>query len=254
MERTASRLAFIALASLLSACADGEDNGVDDSTTGPDLGSGSSTSSGEPPATSASASGSSTMSSSTAGPSESSGDTMPETGDSGSESGEPMDLDCDAYCSIYMDACQDFSEYANAQHCLDHCAQWPVGEPADTMHDSLGCRTYHVTVASTTDPTLHCPHSGPSGDHTCIAEDAPTCDVYCSRYFTNCTDDLNQWASMDECMTECDLWYPGTTGDTEGHTVGCRAYWANLAKGDPELNCGNAGPGGGDVCVLGLGG
>ena len=173
-----------------------------------------------------------------------------ESSESGSDSDTPVALDCDSYCGLYMDACQDYSEYANMQHCLDHCGQWPVGDAADTAADSLGCRTYHVTVASTTDPNLHCPHSGPSGDLTCIDAEAPTCDLYCTRYFSNCTEEFNLWESMEACLGQCGLWYAGTIEDTTGHTIGCRAYWANLAKADPEVNCTNAGPGGGKQCLL----
>lgn len=184
--------------------------------------------------------------------------------ESGDSTGRPMpvpppdagggtdeDPTCEAYCAVYTDACQDFSEYANEQHCLDNCAQWPVGTAADAAGDTLGCRTYHATVAASTDAELHCPHAGPSGELVCVAEDAPTCDLYCTRYFGNCEGDLNLWADMDACMSECAAWYPGTATDDHGHTIGCRAFYANLAAGDPELHCPSAGPGGGDVCVLG---
>ncbi|MCA9708619.1 MAG: hypothetical protein KDK70_22410, partial [Myxococcales bacterium] len=160
-------------------------------------------------------------------PADDSSDGGMDTSSTGDE--PPMELSCEAYCGIYMDACQDFGEYANEQHCLDHCAQWPIGTMADTAGDSLGCRTYHVTVASSTDPQLHCPHAGPSGMHVCVDEGAPDCDLYCTRYFNNCEGDLNLWADMDECMSTCGEWYPGGATDTSGHSIGCRAYYANLA-------------------------
>jgi len=170
-------------------------------------------------------------------------------GDStGDDTGEA--LSCAEYCGIYSGACVDFNEYANEQDCLDNCAQWPIGEIADTAHDSLGCRTYHVTVASSADPGMHCPHAGPSGDATCAAEDAPQCDLYCTRYFTNCAEDLNAYADMDDCLDQCGGWYPGAEADVEGHTIGCHAYHAGAAIADPELHCPHAGPGGGGVCVL----
>ncbi|MCX4244509.1 hypothetical protein [Paraliomyxa miuraensis] len=172
------------------------------------------------------------------------------TGVDSSSGGPPIELSCESYCEIYSTACPDFSEYANDQHCLDHCGQWPEGAPEDVDGDSLGCRTYHATVAGSTDPDFHCPHAGPSGAAVCVAEDAPTCDLYCTRYFGNCTDDLNLWVDMDECLTECATWYPGTTTDDSGNTIGCRAYYANLAAGDPDTHCPNAGPGGGEACVF----
>ena len=39
--------------------------------------------------------------------------------------------------------------------------------------DSLGCRIYHSTVASSIDPSVHCPHAGPNGDGICADDGAP---------------------------------------------------------------------------------
>lgn len=173
-----------------------------------------------------------------------------DTTDDGSGSTGMADLSCEAYCGIYLQACADFSEYANEQDCMDNCDQWPLGSPDDTAGDSLGCRQYHVTVASGTDPDIHCPHAGPSGADVCVAADAPTCDLYCSRYFENCTEDLNAFTDMGDCMDQCASWYPGTEDDVDGHTIGCHAYHAGAAAADPDLHCPHAGPGGGGVCVL----
>jgi hypothetical protein len=174
-----------------------------------------------------------------------------DTGDTGdTETTGTADLGCAAYCDLYLVACVDHDAYANEQDCMDNCAQWPIGDATDTAHDSVGCRTYHATVASSTDPELHCPHASPSGAGTCIAEEAPTCDEYCTRYFANCMDNLNVFADVAECMTVCADWYPGTFKDTDGHTVGCHSYHANAAMGDAELHCPHAAPGGGGICVL----
>lgn len=207
---------------------------------------------GDPMASGSTSTDPATETGASTGPDADSGSTGTPPADSGDSSGSPpVELSCDAYCGIYMDACQDFAEYANEQDCQDNCAQWPLGAPEDVAGDSLGCRTYHVTVASSTDAALHCPHAGPSGMEVCVAEDAPTCDLYCTRYFSNCEADLNLWADMDECMSTCAQWYPGAVTDDSGHSIGCRAYYANLAAGDAELHCPNAGPGGGDTCVFG---
>ena len=45
---------------------------------------------------------------------------------------------------------------------------------------------------------------------------------------------------MDSCLGQCGLWYQGAVGDTAGHSVGCRAYYANLAAADAEANCADA--------------
>jgi hypothetical protein len=168
----------------------------------------------------------------------------------GDSTGMPAALDCAEYCGIYMDACVDFTEYANEQECMDQCGQWPIGDAADTAGDTLGCRLYHVTVASSADPALHCPHAGPSGDATCADAGAPTCVDYCDTYFDNCTGDLNVYTDVDDCLAQCAPWYPGAVGDTAGNSIGCRTYHSGApAVGDPDLHCPHAAPGGGGVCV-----
>ena len=258
MVRKAVKFGCLGLWLVLGGCTEGEDSPAEGDTTGADAGDMAGEEAGDGPDEPLPTSASASTSASTADPDETtggegtSGGEEEESGEeSGSgESGEEAELSCSNYCAIYMDACQDYSEFANPQHCLDHCAQWPVGTVEDVAGDSLGCRTYHVTVASSTDPNLHCPHSGPSGELTCIDPEGPSCDIYCTRYFNNCEGDLNLWADMDACMGQCALWYQGQVDDTEGHTVGCRSYYANLAAADAEQHCPNAGPGGGQACVL----
>lgn len=172
------------------------------------------------------------------------------TSDGGDTTTGASELTCDAYCGIYLDGCADHSDYANMQNCLDNCAQWPVGDASDTGADSLGCRIYHATVASSTDPDIHCPHAGPSGAGVCVDAEAPTCELFCNRYFSNCQDELNAFEDMAECVETCSTWYPGSESDVDGHTVGCHSYHANAAVGDPATHCPHAGPGGGGICVL----
>lgn len=173
---------------------------------------------------------------------------------SGSEdtasTGEPAELSCESYCSIYLTECVDFSEYSNEADCLSNCAAWPVGEQSDTAVDSLGCRIYHATVAGSTDPDVHCPHAGPSGAATCVQAAAPDCDSYCTLFATNCVDGLYTYDDNDDCLTQCATWYPGTAKDTAGHTIGCHAYHAGAAEADPDLHCPHSGAGGGGICVL----
>lgn len=245
-------VAALGLASALAlGCASGngnDDDGANDSSGSVGDGSeGGSSSGGATSATSAtSASTTATTAetlSTTAATAES------DSGAMDSSTGEAT-LDCTSYCDVYMTACVDHSEYANTEDCMANCEQWPVGDAADTGADSLGCRLYHATVAGSTDPELHCPHAGPSGAQTCVAAEAPTCDLYCMRYFTNCTGDLNAFMDTDECMAECSTWYPGAETDVSGHTVGCHSYHANAAVSDAETHCPHAGPGGGGICVL----
>lgn len=160
----------------------------------------------------------------------------------------PVELDCESYCELYEAGCEDFSEYANTAECLSQCAQWPVGEPNQTASDSLGCRTYHVTVAGTIDPVVHCPHAGPSGAGVCVDPNGPQCHSYCDTYFSACVGTLNSYASEDDCMAQCAAWYPGVHHDTTGDSVGCRTFHATAALEDAPVHCPHAGPSGGNVC------
>lgn len=159
-------------------------------------------------------------------------------------------LTCDAYCTLYMSGCADFAEYDNMDACLSQCAQWPVGEPGATEGDSLGCRTYHVTVANSQDPDIHCPHAAPAGGGVCADPNAPKCADYCSAYLANCTDKLNAYKDEADCLDQCSHFYPGVKDAVDGDSVGCREYHAgNPALSDPDTHCPHAGPGGGGVCV-----
>jgi hypothetical protein len=162
----------------------------------------------------------------------------------------PGGLTCEAYCAVYETACVDFAEYDNVEACISQCKQWPVGEADDTDVNSLGCRTYHVGVASMVDPQEHCPHAGPNGAGQCVDKNAPSCEMYCPLYFMNCTDDLNLYTDMADCMEQCSHLYPGGFEDTANDSIGCRIYHAgNPAMMDDELHCPHAGPGGAGVCV-----
>ncbi|MBA3545888.1 MAG: hypothetical protein H0T76_05340 [Nannocystis sp.] len=179
---------------------------------------------------------------------------MTTTGGSTTESsttGEAVDLSCENYCGLYTTGCADFKEYDNNEACLAQCKQWPPGEANATAGDTLGCRLYHVGVANTSEPAVHCPHAGPNGAATCVEAGAPTCDAYCTQYFASCTADLDLYAGdMAGCMTQCAAWWPGTMGDAGGDSVGCRLYHAGAAMADAATHCPHAGPGGAGVCVV----
>lgn len=249
------KLTWIGITLFLTACAGGDDNddGMADDTSGGSVGESGSTTDAMTTTMTTAPTTAETLSTTT-DPATTDATTTdpattdPDTGDS--STGEPADLSCESYCSIYAASCVDHSEYSNDQDCLDNCAQWPIGEAADTGVDSLGCRIYHATVAGSTDPEEHCPHAGPSGDGMCVAADAPDCATYCMRYFENCTGDLNAFMDETECNAECSTWYAGTFKDTDGHTIGCHSYHAMAAAGDAETHCPHAGPGGGGICVL----
>jgi hypothetical protein len=83
--------------------------------------------------------------------------------------------ECEVFCGIVMAICGDQATppYASADECMGACGnfQATMFVPYNTTEvdgDSLACRMYHLTVASTSDANkdLHCPHVGAVSD-TC---------------------------------------------------------------------------------------
>jgi hypothetical protein len=67
---------------------------------------------------------------------------------------------CDGFCALVDAECP--AVYPSAAMCATTCATFataPAYTAAVTGGNSLSCRIYHATAAST-DPTTHCPHTG----------------------------------------------------------------------------------------------
>lgn len=78
-----------------------------------------------------------------------------------------------------------------------------------------------------------------------------TCDGYCTEIMANCKEANQQYSSKDVCLKVCANFPVGTESDTNGNTLGCRAYHTGAAKGtanDAVLHCPHAGPAGDDFC------
>jgi hypothetical protein len=68
-------------------------------------------------------------------------------------------MPCEGFCSVVVATCA--TEYKDAASCATACAGIKNDKKysaAVTSGDSLACRLYHATVA-TTDPGTHCPHT-----------------------------------------------------------------------------------------------
>lgn len=71
---------------------------------------------------------------------------------------------CEGFCSIVLDTCVDDNEaYTDLDDCLFACEDFADTEPfdsGDVSGDTLACRIYHASVA-TSDPDTHCEHTQP---------------------------------------------------------------------------------------------
>ncbi len=82
------------------------------------------------------------------------------------------------------------------------------------------------------------------------------CTAYCAALTGSCTAGNAQFASEAACNTYCnrartapEYWAAGTSGDTSGNSLACRAYHGGApAAADPVLHCPHAGPSGGNLC------
>ncbi|MBZ0232297.1 MAG: hypothetical protein K8M05_08080 [Deltaproteobacteria bacterium] len=78
---------------------------------------------------------------------------------------------CESFCNATLAICADQNNppYASSAECTTACGSFSAAEPfdaSDIAGDTLACRIYHMTAAST-DPDTHCQHTGVASV-TCI--------------------------------------------------------------------------------------
>lgn len=134
-------------------------------------------------------------------------------------------LSCEAYCAAYPMSCSaDLTPYASEDHCLQHCAQWPVGAAEDRATDSLGCRTYHVELATMWNSVVNCTRAGPSGGDVCRSVDPSICADYCTSFQALCNGrPMVASYAEGECPPVCQSWYPGRAMPVPSDSATCRA-------------------------------
>ena len=59
----------------------------------------------------------------------------------------------------------------------------------------------------------------------------PSCATYCADIMANCTGTNQQYINLASCTRSCPGFPVGTSADTSGNTLGCRAYHATAAAG-----------------------
>ncbi len=160
-------------------------------------------------------------------------------------------LSCEDYCADEAKSCtKDLLQFTDTATCVAVCKSYPVGKTSDMAGDTLGCRTYHVTVAgsSPTNAKTHCWHSGPTGgddNNTDTTEGVcgDACEAFCDLEAVACTGADQQYASKSECMTACHA-FPKPVAATydvatavASHDFFCYMYHLNAAAVDPTTHC-----------------
>lgn len=78
---------------------------------------------------------------------------------------------------------------------------------------------------------------------------AATCTDYCTTATEHCSGANALYPDMAGCMTACAaIPTGGVAGDTDGNSLNCRNYHAEVAKNDPVTHCGHASLSGGGIC------
>ena len=146
---------------------------------------------------------------------------------------------CAAYCQAVNLACGTTgtnAQYATVGECTSWCedlAMFAPGTAADKAGNTIGCRTYHATVAKV-DPVAaaaHCPHAGKTGGNIC----GTWCENYCAVALMNCNAALS-YKNMGDCMSTCNKApVNSTVADTSGYSVQCMIVQGGLSFNDPTL-------------------
>ena len=124
------------------------------------------------------------------------------------------------------------------------CTAWfdgaASGSAEDTSGATQGCYEYHLSVAQTMEPEVHCPHA--TGAEVCVASERAV--SFCDNYVGTC----GEWMGNARCTDWFDAAAPGTADDTSGATQGCYEYHLSVAQTmEPEVHCPHAA--GLEVCV-----
>lgn len=168
---------------------------------------------------------------------------------------------CDDYCQIVMVACtSDQAIYESLDQCKRACGELPKGTNADsggvtdktTPANTIGCRKYHA-YSALSQPSIHCPHAGPTGDGYCGTKTDSICESYCMIAKAACRPLYTMTFQDDDskCQVECStlggateeaaeddhLRYSIGVANKGGPTVPCRTLHAVRAFADPGAEC-----------------
>lgn len=148
-------------------------------------------------------------------------------GDGGGE------VSCDSYCTLAMASCTaEDAVYESFEQCQAVCAVLPPGEASDQSQNTVGCRSYHASVAAEL-PGVHCDHAGPGGDGVCgsSSDVSGNCESYCLLLEQGCPSSF-VWADQTECTSQCESDFEGAGAAADSK------YSIELAtSGTAELQC-----------------
>jgi len=152
--------------------------------------------------------------------------------------------DCQTYCDNITANCTggdtlstSNQQYSTKANCLEVCKAFPVGTAADKAGNTLGCRSYHATLAAgSTNAATHCPHAGPSGDGVC----GDVCVSYCQIAEMFCTGSSKIYTNNADCLATCNATPVGARFNISiqaSNERACLVYHAQESPLDPASHC-----------------
>jgi hypothetical protein len=162
---------------------------------------------------------------------------------------------CESYCMLLQASCPD--NLLAVADCVKSCSGLhDVGSfDVDANHhgDTLQCRLVHVSSATVSADAAkeHCPHTNIHPAAPWCLEDqtaAPDCAEFCRLNAAACSGDNAAYESNAQCMAVCAALPPGTYGDRDQNTAGCRLWHCYNSLLNPMGHCSHTGPGGDAHC------
>lgn len=157
---------------------------------------------------------------------------------------------CDSYCKRMSTTCNEpgnnpFPGPDPMATCLKTCTNWPAGD-LKSANDDLGCRARILSSTlelSGAEKAAGCQNAGPIS-----AGCGGVCATFCHLNTSVCIGSTAQYASVSECMTQCNTFPQGLDRaipqTKDGNSVACRAYHTLVATGsevDRATHCPHAG-------------
>jgi len=163
---------------------------------------------------------------------------------------------CDTYCQLMASNCD--GKFADTAACNDACRNFGTeGLANDNQGDTVQCRITYAGLAGTerggSASIADCNNAMPDSPFCSVPAD---CGSFCTEVLATCTGNDSHYADQADCLATCSQaggWTPGTLGDTDFSSIGCRHAATKRAAAETDAAaktalCLDASETGGDTC------
>jgi hypothetical protein len=171
----------------------------------------------------------------------------------GPAGGGTCGTNCASYCSLLNSVCPN--QASTLKDCEKQCSALKDVSTFDVVAnhsgDTLQCRLVHVSSATFMDTVNHCSHAQlhPTAPY-CIDNltGPPDCQDFCRLERSACSGENTVYETLTQCLAVCAKLPPGTNGDRDQNTVGCRQWHSYNSLIDAASHCPHTAPGGDGHC------